>query len=189
MKSLSLLILGVLLGTIFIGTVLAETEPNNSLDNAEIISAGTFEGSVYYDIYAGNDEDFYQISVPAKTEVTVTVKKMGGEYAIYVSSYDEYKSEMGMIDGITMMLDDTGETDTQAFTNDADSEKIFYLGFEGDGEYMCTVELGDAGSDDDAIPHGEADDSSCGSTMVLCVFGILISIVIVAGFIKRRKSV
>lgn len=188
-KTLPMILIGMLIGTVMVVTVFAENEPNNSLDDAEVISAGTFEGTVYYDIYSEDDEDYYEISVPANTKMTVTVKKTGGENTIFVSSYDEYKSQMNQfIDGIGMMLDNTGETDTGTITNNADTAKTFYLGFTGDADYKCTIEFDDSSSSDpDAIPHGETDDSSCGSTMALAILGVLFVIVLLAGYLKKKK--
>ncbi|MEA3558721.1 MAG: hypothetical protein U9R75_05645 [Candidatus Thermoplasmatota archaeon] len=159
------------------------------MDEAEVIGAGTFNGTVSYYYMGDDDEDYYEISVPAKTKMTVTVKKTGGDNTVYVRSYDEYKSQMNQfIDGIGIMLDTAGETDTGTIDNNAYTAKTYYLGFTGDADYKCTIEFGDSGSSDqNAIPHGDTEDSSCGSIMVLSVVGVLFVIVLVAGQLKKKR--
>jgi len=143
-----LAIAGALVAIILVlSPVLGDNEPNDSLNDPETITEGTYTGDVSINILMDNDLDYYIISVPADKDIVVTAKKIdSGEGTITIQGYDHNKQSMGIFD-IWIYLTTPGETDSASYWNTDDTAQNVYLEIEGDGQYEFTIEFTNDSSD------------------------------------------
>ena len=131
MYGILIIVLGICL--LSLGVALADTEPNDSFDEAESVGEGTFSGNVAYGLLV-EDIDYYKISVPAYKSVFISGES-GADASISMTLYDwnrESKDYASM---------NNGERSTLFFDGKSSSAYTVYLKINGDGEYTFTVEF------------------------------------------------
>jgi hypothetical protein len=191
-KYLSILSVLFLAGFVLLSVspVLADTEPNNSLMEAEVIGEGTFTGNVSTPLTAAADVDYYMISVPKDKDIEVTITKTdAGTGMIDVESYDHDKSGLGVF-GIWMLLETQGETQTDSWYNSDDSAQNIYIEISGDGDYTMTIEFTDKTSE---AVEGFLQACCFGTLGIILIFilgivGIIILIIVVVKMFGKKKK-
>lgn len=173
----------------FIAPVMADNEPNNSLNDPEMISEGTHSGDVSINLLTDNDIDYYLISVPANKDIKITAeKKDSGEGSITIQGYDSDKESMGIF-GLWIYLTAPGETETDSYWNSEDAARNVYLEVEGDGEYAITIKFT---TDSQDTSEGLAAACGLGLAGLICIpllfIGFIIIIIVVIIIIVKKKK-
>jgi len=162
--------------------VLADTEPNDSLLAPEVLGEGTFTGTVNITT-AGDDVDFYRISVPADKDIEVTITKLdNGTGSIKVSSYD-HNQIYNYFGGIDLMVTSGGETDIDSDYNSMDVPQNIYLKVEGQGEYRLTIKFTTETAD-----AFKALGSACLIMMIITILVIVVGVGLLIFFIIFFKK-
>lgn len=118
-------------------TAAAESEPNNSLTDAQVIDEGTYTGEVRYNLLSDDDEDYFKVSIPADTKMDVKIEKTDdGDGMLFVSGYDSSRQQDY---SVSMMLSGNGEREIDYVNNYEDSSVDYYIGITGDADYDMEI--------------------------------------------------
>ncbi|MGA1872797.1 MAG: hypothetical protein ACMUHY_03920, partial [Thermoplasmatota archaeon] len=140
----------LLLGTVGIPSICSgETEPNDSLDLAEILGEEWTYGrvSLDHDDRDETDMDFYRVDLPPRNIAVITLKKVDTDpyWGIYLESFNQYKELdyiLWRMNGRRSYYYDDNEMDVdvpgsevRGFVVGSDDETVFYLKVFGSGNY------------------------------------------------------
>jgi hypothetical protein len=164
----------LLLLVISISPVLAEDEPNDSFDQAETITTGTYSGHLNYN---GNDkEDYYRITIDKGDTIFVNMTRdVGTKFDLTL--YNEERNSVAKDAAANATANDT-ETGVDWTVNNEKDSYIYYIKVSSQsssavGNYTFEVETK---SQDDADIGGDAGDELADS--------VPIPLTAISGFIK-----
>jgi len=144
---------------------ISESEPNDSFNEAQVISEGTITGEVHTDYVNGDDEDYYSFNIPLDSEVKITIEKLdSGDHYISFQCYDENRESLSMFSSVSV----EGERDNDTYYNSDTNSKLIFIKVSGNGSYALSLEINEIvrdGNDslDNAqrISEGSIQDSVC----------------------------
>ena len=161
-------------------SVTADLEPNDSFATAELASEGSYTGLTDDDTEPA-DVDYYKVLVPGDFDLKVTLENTdAGKFSeLHLRMYDGERNELSGFRGIELDAD-SGEKDSDEWSNPENGRATVYLKVYGDGFYTMKIEFEEA--------------SVVGMATALCIIIILIPIVVIVTVIvlvllaKKRKD-
>ena len=140
----------------FISVADGEEEPNDSMDEPNVIGEGNTTGEVNSgSSYSSNDEDMFKVNIPVNSIVFFSLKKTDtGSGDIYLktfgsdreSTYDNYYRSAS--------VDVAGEVTRGILVNQRSADHFFLI-VTGRGEYSINIKYHDMDDPDDAPGSGE----------------------------------
>lgn len=136
----------LLVGILTIGFVSADTEPNDDPSNPEIITEGTYTGSVVE--IDGDYADWYRIDNIDNRTVKVTMKRQDYQDTEYVNA-NSYGAWAVTPDGQVNLYVGEGWSEDTCHWEDQDGLGTMFLQVTGNGQYELKIEFEGGGDDDD----------------------------------------
>ena len=176
----ALVLIAFMVLPVFMG-VLADTEPNNTFETAEVIGEGTYHGTFYYSFWNStnnDDTDYYLIHIPAHKMLNVRVIS---DYGLSVSA-TIYSQNRTMKDFAFCSDGDAADLREDPF---GEAETV-YLKLESTidtGNYTLEVTFSDSAFED--ISNGiTAGAFLCLGSILLIVILIIVAVVLI---VKGKK--
>ena len=170
------LVISLLVIPFFVPHSSADTEPNDSFNNAELVKEGSYRGNIDssgYQTY--KDRDFYKINVPSNYDLNIDIenKNPKGGAIITIEMYDENHILIESDDENTGKVR-AGKEEFFWVENRDDEDIDVYLVISGDGDYKFTLDL----------------DSLLERTLyyALCASPLIIVAIVVIIYLRRRNK-
>jgi hypothetical protein len=162
-----------------------ETEPNDSFDEAQSITEGTYEGKI--EVFYILDMDVYTMDIPPRSILEVNINYLDIDLYYYIDpgkiwicddggEIERYLEGNSVLMNIEHRRSFSNEVDTVEFENRGLSSKKVYILVEGTGEYEMRTRI-------------KMDPVSfIGGLIIVGVIGLLVMIGVSVGLVRVKKS-
>jgi hypothetical protein len=166
------------------GSVLADNDTNDSIENAEQIGAGTHTGSVNY---SDDTMDFYIIQVRELARLKIEGKIIDPNQGDFIS--------IQSVDGngvpdyrIDIHVGSDSQRDYCEFKNELESYLGVYILVQGMGDYQMKIDIETSSENDSRSLDeflAEIRQSVCGGSMIALGAALALSLLIIKSYTKR----
>ncbi len=135
----------------FISVVDGEEEPNDSMDDPNVIGEGNTTGRLDSgSSYSSNDEDMFRVNIPVNSIVFFSLKKTDtGSGDIYLKTFGSDRESIYLSHYSSPSVDVAGEVTRGILVNHGPADHFFLI-VTGRGEYSINIKYHDMDDPEDA---------------------------------------